>query len=614
MSAGKTVLKIVFGTIIIFAALLYAMIYAIDANKYKLILQAQLNRMTGVDIRLDGPMNIRVLPFPHVELKDVNIKIDMGKYKQLDFQVNSMSLGLPWRSFYQELKEISEIDANSIIVSYVDNKKVMLSLYFEHFEGDIANAFDKVDISSFKIKHGSNDVKGNMHINYAHNKTFINGIVETDHFHSPLASNQLIANEKVILNKILQDEWLKQVEAQIAVKVNKLQLQDSTLENAKFDLSVKDNRLTVVYQGSVAAIQHSGKVIVHKNKNNAPQIDAAFKVKYPNDVNSMDGEVKAIYEGEARQLQGKIKVNQLKLPISEKSAADEPRVSKEMLHIERLRSFEGDFVIEADELLVDKFKWQKAIINAKVKKNSAQLTLKGLFHQGEQESKFDLTFNDKSEFTLTTNLVLKHAQASEAIKFIAQDSKLEDGKLNFQFNGHSKGTSVNALMTNISGNAVIDIQQMKLLDKTIDSRHVDVFAAILKTFKSKKNETLFECVAIKLDFVNGIAKANQSIALETPDIYALGAGTLNLHTKKLDFAFDLQPRSNMNVELGSLDHVVYLQGTLDSPQVTMSSKGLIKEGGTLVLGVATGGLSLLAEKLYKVATKSSPCKQVLSRG
>ncbi|MGD9591886.1 MAG: AsmA-like C-terminal region-containing protein, partial [Candidatus Berkiella sp.] len=284
--------------------------------------------------------------------------------------------------------------------------------------------------------------------------------------------------------------------------------------------------------------------------------------------------------------------------------------------LDRIRSIQSELTIQVQEIILGKLNIQKATIDAKVKKDALNILVKSGFEQGSQESQFSINFADlPGDYALQADIDLKSANASNVIKLLDKDSMVDGGTLNLSFKGNTKGNNFKTMISNLSGKAVVYIQNMKLLNKTIDSRHLDLFAAILKSFDNKKNETLFECVAIKLDFLNGIAKANQSIALETPDIYAMGAGVLNLRTSKLDFAFNLYPRSNVNIEIGSLDQRVYLKGTIENPQIVLSPKALIKEGGTLALGVATGGLSLLAEKLYKVTTKqSSPCKQVLTHG
>ncbi len=614
MSASKTIIKIGLLTIAIFAVLLIALNYVFDENRYKIVLQEQLNKMTGVKIVLDGPMDISFFPLPHVSLKDVKLNIDIGKNKALTFQVKALSFALPWKSFFEDIKEISDIQAQSILVNYDDNKNQGLSLFFEHFEGDIINTMDKLDVPEFELSLGNNKIKGDVVISFANNQTDVKGNLETQQWQSFVSSSHFGATDKAILNKILHDQWLKQVNVDLKVKINKLILKDDTLKEAKFAVTIKDNRLTVVYKGKIAAIEHSGKVTLQNSENNKPLITVDFKVNDPEKTKNMEGVLKALYETDSPQVKVFLKLAQLKIPVSDNNPSSNRFFLTEFISFDRLQALNADFVIQAVDVLIGTIPLQNITFEAKFKKNEIKLTSKGQFKNGEQVSHFDIKFNEKQpDVSLDAVIDLKNADASEVMKLFNKASTLQGGQLNLSFKGNSKGANPHALMANVNGKAVVFIQNMTLLNKAIDSRQVDIFAAILKSIHSKKNETLFECVAVKLDFMNGIAKANRSVALETPDIYALGAGTLNLRTQILDFAFELQPRSNLNVEIGSIDHLVYLKGTLQSPQISMSPKGLIKEGGTLVLGVATGGLSVLAEKLYKVATKTnSPCKQVLN--
>ncbi len=103
MSASKTIFKIVFLTIFLFALLLFGIHYVVDENKYKPLLQAQLNKMTGVEIPLNGQMKVSWIPLPHIELKDIKINMPLSKTKALNFQVEAMSLALPWKYFYQDI-------------------------------------------------------------------------------------------------------------------------------------------------------------------------------------------------------------------------------------------------------------------------------------------------------------------------------------------------------------------------------------------------------------------------------------------------------------------------------------------------------------------------------
>ncbi len=122
-------------------------------------------------------------------------------------------------------------------------------MFFERFEGHIINKFDKVAFHAFKLKLGSNNIKGNFEIAFAKEKTNIKGNVETQVWHSFLSSKQVATVDKTILNKTLPDDWLTHVSANVMVKINKLQLQDDMLNNAKFNIEIKNNRLSVVYEG-----------------------------------------------------------------------------------------------------------------------------------------------------------------------------------------------------------------------------------------------------------------------------------------------------------------------------------------------------------------------------
>ena len=192
---------------------------------------------------------------------------------------------------------------------------------------------------------------------------------------------------------------------------------------------------------------------------------------------------------------------------------------------------------------------------------------------------------------------------------------MHNGNLEVNFNGVGQGKSLHSVIATLSGKALIYIQELTIEQARIDSRFVDLFSALWKAFTPTQHGTLLQCAVLRFDIAQGQAKAKQSIGMETSDLSILGGGDLNLITKEMNFVFDMYPRSHLNIELGSFNNIVFVKGTIKEPQVSASMQGVIKEGGSIALGIATGGISLIVEKLVKMATQNkSVCQQVLSEG
>lgn len=601
----KTILKIVFFIILLLIAIGLVMVYTIGEHKNKEILQAQISKVTGLEVVLGGAIDFNLFPLPHIHLEDVSLRADLKNNKELLFKFKKVSFSLPWKSFYQELKELKHIQAEDLTLNYFSHGKIEQSINFDKFKGNITSVNESLNISDFELTLGKNAIKGNLAFVFTNDKTTMKGDLALSSFNSFLSSKSFTGNNRTLLNKFLNEESLKSLEATLQVKIKQLALQDAVLQNVKLQVDLKNSMLIVTYQGKEGELSHKGKIVL-QSKKNSPQLLASFNINDPKGIKTMEGMVGFLYEQENPLFTGKIKLKQWTLSLLNEDQTN-------LNFLKKIKDYEGDLAVEVADLTVDKFKLQNAHLFLKLKKNLMSADLKGTLEQGESINHITVNYNESApNFSVSANVQLKNAKATEIIKLFDTRATILGGQLNFSFNGNSKGVNVANMLANLNGNATIYIKDLKLINQNIDSSKVDIFAAIFKSFNSKKSDTNLECIAIKLDFTNGIASANQSIAIETADLFALGAGSLNLRTQKLDFAFDLQPRSNLNVEIGSLDHVVYLKGTLANPQIETSAKGFIKEGGTLMLGLATGGMSLLAEKLYKVATKnSSPCKQVL---
>lgn len=246
------------------------------------------------------------------------------------------------------------------------------------------------------------------------------------------------------------------------------------------------------------------------------------------------------------------------------------------------------------------------------KDKNLELIPRGKVASGDFTGKMRLNKRDNT-IQVTSEMRLKNGIASEFFQQFWKNAALLNGKLDINFEGKSYGVSLADWMAHLSGRSIISIKNMQIQDRDIDARYLDVFAAIWKSLNPSKNGTSLECAALLLNAEEGQVVAKETIAMQTNDIYALGGGVIDLKNENIDLTFDLYPRSQMNIEVGSLDQVVHVRGSLAHPELVKSPKGMIKEGGTLLLGVATGGMSLLAEKMLKIVSqKSSPCQQVLA--
>lgn len=349
------------------------------------------------------------------------------------------------------------------------------------------------------------------------------------------------------------------------------------------------------------------------------QILSSFReIVIPNFVlksgnNSVSGDFKLMLLSQIPIVQGNFSSRQFNVDFKEiKELQNDKLFSKKPMALDWFSNLNGQLFWHFDNLFLGQLSIEDTNMQINFKDKNLEMNPRGKVAGGDLTGKIQVQKRENA-FQVTTNLRLKNAIASEFLQQFWKNAALLNGKLDIQFDGKSNGGELATLMSHLTGRGLISIKNMQIQDRDIDTRYIDVFAAIWKSLNPSKKGTSLECVAMLLKAEDGIVKAKETLAMQTGDMYALGTGTMDLKNETVDLTFDLYPRSQMNIEIGSLDQVVHVRGSLSKPELIKSPKGMIKEGGTLLLGVATGGISILAEKMLKIVSqKTSPCQQVLA--
>ena len=92
-----------------------------------------------------------------------------------------------------------------------------------------------------------------------------------------------------------------------------------------------------------------------------------------------------------------------------------------------------------------------------------------------------------------------------------------------------------------------------------------------------------------------------------------GGGTVNLKTEELDAGITPKPRKGIPVSVsGYLSGLIHVGGTLKHPKVQLDPKDVAMKYAEYSAHVATGGLTLIAEKIKdKIQANQDICKKIL---
>lgn len=180
---------------------------------------------------------------------------------------------------------------------------------------------------------------------------------------------------------------------------------------------------------------------------------------------------------------------------------------------------------------------------------------------------------------------------------------IAQGKLDANVDVAGAGGSVRALMAGLNGSVFVKTENGKIDSNALNIVSSDVMS-VLPGFNSKDDKTL-KCGVVNLKITDGIAGVH-SMVFETGGLSAIGVGNIDLREEQLALVVD--PRAK-NASLASAAVVpVAITGTFLQPEWALN-KGAIagNVAGTVAKGaaaIATGGLSLLAESVFKRAANT----------
>lgn len=196
---------------------------------------------------------------------------------------------------------------------------------------------------------------------------------------------------------------------------------------------------------------------------------------------------------------------------------------------------------------------------------------------------------------------------------------MRDGATDTTIKIKSSGKSMHQLAANAQGKILIHTQEATIAGKLIKRLGGDLLSnmASLLSLKSKNHKTskntALKCAVINMDVNKGIMTSNKGIAFETDVMNAVATGNIDLGKEEIDMKVSPYPQGGLEISVASMvGQLLRISGTLTNPSVGISKAGVAKSAVTIGAAVATGGISLLGQKLVGTVTEDeSPCTSAL---
>lgn len=300
---------------------------------------------------------------------------------------------------------------------------------------------------------------------------------------------------------------------------------------------------------------------------------------------------------------------------SQPAAGDKGRIfSAEPLPLAALRTMDVDLKAQVGKLTLPERQLSDVTIALQLKNGQLNIAplrfglAGGVFEGGVQL--------DASAKTPTLAVQL-HGRGFELGQLQA-GGPIAGGRSELQVDVKSRGDSLRALMGAASGETWISVGEGKLQNKAVNWAAGDFIFQVLgaiNPLSKSEDHTAMSCAAVRFVLRDGMATAEDGIALRTDKVDVTGSGTVNLRNEALDLGIKPRARGGVGLSLSTpLAGLVRVNGTLAKPSMGIDAVGTLKTAASIGAGVATGGLSTLSELLVdKVAADSDPCRTALGK-
>lgn len=195
----------------------------------------------------------------------------------------------------------------------------------------------------------------------------------------------------------------------------------------------------------------------------------------------------------------------------------------------------------------------------------------------------------------------------------ALGDKIKGGPTDIDVGVETRGISPHEWAAGLNGNVRVQIGegQAKAQEIHYGSDVLTKMAEAINPFRKTDPVVRLQCAVLRLPITGGVFRSDRSIGAETNKMSVLSSGTIDLGKEVMDI--NLRPRVKEGIGLGgaSLAKMVRVTGPLTDPKLGVDFGGVVGTTASIAAGLATGGLSLLGEKLLDTATAESACKVAL---
>lgn len=268
------------------------------------------------------------------------------------------------------------------------------------------------------------------------------------------------------------------------------------------------------------------------------------------------------------------------------------------LPLDGMRAVNADVTFQGEKITAGKIVAENVDAAVLLKNGKLTVVRKNTdLYGGKVTGTFVLDGSSGKTAALDANLKVAKLSVGDMMSAVAGQDLIKGAPTDVTVKLKGSGGSVAALMGSLNGNLLVDVGEGVIDNALVDLAGGNLLTNLFPTLTGEKKDTKMSCAVVNAKITNGLAKMENGIALETTEQTIQGDGEINLKTEELEISIRPEATDAVSVDAGGIAKLVKLTGTLAEPGVGIDEKGVAKAAGKAALGVATGGLSIIGEKV-----------------
>ncbi|OFX13326.1 MAG: hypothetical protein A2516_04410 [Alphaproteobacteria bacterium RIFOXYD12_FULL_60_8] len=247
---------------------------------------------------------------------------------------------------------------------------------------------------------------------------------------------------------------------------------------------------------------------------------------------------------------------------------------------------------------------------------------------------------------LAAEVEVKKLNAGQLFDDLGYDKLLVGGVTDARFRLTSQGQSLNVLMANLDGEALMVVGPGEIHQDAVDMEGADHMLAAFHSLNGAGNlmgggskevslalgginlisevaqamdastesaaSTRLRCAVVNVPFKKGVAFSDGDIAVETEDKTLVANGAIDFAQENFDLTVLPQNKNLLGLNVKPMADPLRVQGAFINPDIGVNGSSVAMTLASIGLAFATGGASVLVETVAGLAmADDSPCQSAL---